>query len=141
VSQLSSAQQTAYARNPAPLVLLPHLHLSPVPLFSLYLAFSIYSALGFSYFAQKNLPLFLASQVQNLLISSRSRLTDWLSMLVWAMSSGRLTVWKLDWREGGDRTQGRNTKHAAEVLGAVDVAGAFAFPFGVFAGFPEVADL
>ena len=33
------------------------------------------------------------------------------------------------------------TKHAAEVLGTVGVAGAFAFPFWILAALPEVADL
>jgi hypothetical protein len=41
-------------------------------------------------------------------------------------------------KRGGTKEQ---TKHATEVLGSVDVAGAFAFPLRVFAGFPEVADL
>lgn len=57
-----------------------------------HLAVSMYSALGFSYLAQKNRPLFRASQVQNLLSSSFNRATDCASMLVCAIISGRLTV-------------------------------------------------
>src|ERR1700722_1506627 len=50
--------------------------------FSLYLAPSMYSAVGFSYLAQKKRFELRASQEQSLLISSRRRLTDWTSMLV-----------------------------------------------------------
>ena len=43
----------------------------------------------------------------------------------------------------GRAVEGRiiGTKHAAEVLGTVGVAGAFAFPFWILAALPEVADL
>jgi len=72
----------------------PHHHfvssLSSAQLYP-YLAFSMYSAVGFSYLAQKKRPELRASHEHSLLISSRRRLTEGPSMLVWAIISGRFT--------------------------------------------------
>ena len=54
-------------------------------------AFSMYSWLGVSYSLTKYLVALRPSQLVILESSSRRRLTDWRSMLVWAISSGSVT--------------------------------------------------
>lgn len=87
----------------------------------------MYSAVGFSYLAQKNLPLLRDSQVLNLLSSDFKRATDSVSMLVWATISGRLTAYIVSRYYPMGRLRG-HTNHAGEMFGTIAIPRTLAVP-------------